>query len=337
MYAYWAAYWPVVVEYAPLIGLQLVFAYAFDALISLTRRREWIVSFGPIPVVLSANLFVWFPMGETWLALVVVALALGSKALLTRGGRHIVNPSAFGVAVVGAACMAFPDVLPYWDIAHYLNLPPHMMEVVLLLALIPQARVPIVLVSLAAFMMMNTLVWDHPPLRPDPAWAPVLLALVLLATDPSTIPKRGAGRVLFGLLLGGLIVLISTILELNGISDFYGKVLPIPLLNACAPWLDRQGARLPARLQAALEPRWNLAHMAVWLAFFAFHIQVGQIKASTFEARMHLENQTRFVVQRPSGPPRCDDNPMFCEPFSLRAELEAWLGQPTISSTRKSR
>ncbi len=57
---YWGWYWRPVYDAAPLIAAQLIFAYAFDMLLSWSRRRTYTLGFGPFPVIFSINLFLWF-------------------------------------------------------------------------------------------------------------------------------------------------------------------------------------------------------------------------------------------------------------------------------------
>jgi hypothetical protein len=327
LFAYWALYFRDVLDMLPLILLQLVFAYLFDILLGLTLRDRWTASFGPIPVVLSANLFVWFPPAASWLGLLVIATGLASKALIRRGDRHIFNPSAFGVAVVGLACIVFPAHAPYVDIAHQLNMPPNMLELIFLLALIPQARLPIVLVSLGALPVIEYGSEIAPFIRPAGFWAPVFLAVVLLATDPATIPKTGLGRLLFGATLGLLMLVISTWLQGQGISDFYGKVLPIPLVNAMNPWFDRAAAALSPQISGLFAPRHNRVHVALWAVFVLAHLYMDDVKPSAFEARRHAEERTPLVMHQPAQPPNCEENPVFCEPFSFVGEARAWAAR----------
>ena len=60
VYAYWGYYWRPVYDHAWLIIGQLLFAYTFDMLLAWSRRREYSLGFGPIPIILSINLFLWF-------------------------------------------------------------------------------------------------------------------------------------------------------------------------------------------------------------------------------------------------------------------------------------
>lgn len=328
LFAYWALYWDGVPPQLQLIGLQLIFAYAFDALLGLSLFKKWTVSYGPIPITLSANLFVWFPGDHFYLSVIVIALALASKALIRRDGRHIFNPSAVGIAIVGALCLMFPETFPYIDIAHQLNLAPNMLELIFLLALLPQLRIPIVLVSLAALFTTYILAGSHDLLLPGPFWPAVFLALVLLATDPATIPKTGGGRVLFGVTLGLVTVLVSSTLEYNGVSDFYGKVLAIPVANFFVPYFDRVASHDALAAERWLGPERNRYHVALWVLLVVVQSHTGVSKQGGFEAVWHRQLHTPHVVVRDSAA-TCDDNPVWCEPFSLLEEWSLWSAERT--------
>ena len=276
LFAYWSLYTPEVQAQLPIIGLQIAFGYAMDFVLGMTVDRRWDATFGPLPVVLSANLFVWFSDDSHALSFAVIAIAIASKWLVRRKGRHIFNPSAFGVASVGLACLLLPEMLRYQDIAHLFALPPQMLAAIGVVSLIAQARVPIALVSVMACATLLALHAGGLNSTIYPLWPAVLLALTLLLTDPATIPQTGMGRALFGTAAGLALWACSAGLTLLGERDFFGKVLPIPLLNLLVPWFDRVAAaftkrleRLPsrfARLSSVCEPRWNVAHMALWLA-----------------------------------------------------------------------
>src|SRR5262245_42097447 len=50
VFLYWGWYWPRVYEFAPLIVAQLLFAYAFEALLTWSRRAPCVLGFGLFPV-----------------------------------------------------------------------------------------------------------------------------------------------------------------------------------------------------------------------------------------------------------------------------------------------
>ena len=75
VYVYWGWYWPPVYDFAPLLLGQLLFAYVFDMLLSWSRREEYVLGFGPFPIVFSTNLFLWFK--DEWFGLQFALIALG--------------------------------------------------------------------------------------------------------------------------------------------------------------------------------------------------------------------------------------------------------------------
>ena len=60
VFIYWGTACPSVDEQVPLITAQICFAYGCEALFSWRRFGHWRFGFGPFPVVLSTNLFLWF-------------------------------------------------------------------------------------------------------------------------------------------------------------------------------------------------------------------------------------------------------------------------------------
>ncbi len=330
IYAYWGLYWRALPAFLPLIALQLVFAFALDALLALVRHGRWTLRLGPAPIVLSANLIVLFGVASWPLSLAVVAVALLSRDLLRIRGRHVFNPSAFGVAVVGVANLLVP-ALGYSDRAHEFDLPPHMTEVVVLLALVVQVRLPVVLVTLGAAGALWLLQTAGLHVF-SPTWAPVTLILLLFLTDPATTPRTQGGRLLFGLLAGTLMGLIGHGLEALGYSDFYAKVLALPFTNVATPWLDRAARRLARALPAfdrAVGRRWNRAHVAAWLLFVGATLS-PQDRADRLQrggtADHHRENRSAFLTPA-GGPFRCEANPLYCRPWRLDLELRCWAGQ----------
>jgi len=268
LFTYWAMYWSPVVAHVPVLAVQLVFAYAFDFLFAWTTRRAYVPTFGPVPIVLSANLFVWFPQALL-LNCLVIAAALASKSLLLRDGRHIFNPSAFGVAVAGSLCILLPALFSYQDVSHDFDRAPYMAHLILLLALIPQLRLGTTPVALgAAITMLGTMliVFSLTGYRggPSPWWPPWLLAITLLAGDPATIPSTPLSRLLFGLFLGFAFYVLSRAMLVSIGTDFFSKVIAIPFANFLVPTFDHMAHRLALRRPAwARESR---VYLVVWLS-----------------------------------------------------------------------
>jgi hypothetical protein len=73
-------YWRQAYDWAPFIGAQLLFAYAFDMLLTWSRRDRYLLGFGPFPIISSINLFLWFKNG-----LVLSAAHDGRRWFLGKG------------------------------------------------------------------------------------------------------------------------------------------------------------------------------------------------------------------------------------------------------------
>ena len=84
---YWGWYWRPVYDSAHLIAAQLVFAYAFDMLLSWSRRDTYTLGLGPFPVIFSINLFLWFKPDWFYLRFLMVALGFAAKELIRWDSR----------------------------------------------------------------------------------------------------------------------------------------------------------------------------------------------------------------------------------------------------------
>jgi hypothetical protein len=285
---YWGWHWQPVYDYAPLIVAQLIFAYAFDILLSWWRRSAYTLGFGPFPVIFSINLFLWFRPDWFYLQFVMVAVGFAAKELIrwTREGRlvHIFNPSSFPLAVFALALIltGTSDLTRGEDIAITQFYPPHIYLMLFLIGLPGQfffgvtsmtmsAVLATYVFGLAYFAVTGTYFFydSYIPIS-------VFLGMHLLFTDPSTSPRTELGRVIFGVLYGLSSVALYFLLGAAGVPSFYDKLLQVPILNLSARFLDRvaRSRRLavldPARLGRSLAPRQrNLAYMSVWALTFA--------------------------------------------------------------------
>ncbi len=156
IYLYWGVYWREVYRYGPLILVQLAFAYALDMLLCWWRRDKWVCGFGPFPIVLSINLFLWFTDGWFWAQFAVIAVAVLGKEFVTweRVGRrtHIFNPSAFALFVVSALLILTQStaLIRAGEIAFTFAYPPGMYVAILLVGLVVQALFSVTLVTLSS-------------------------------------------------------------------------------------------------------------------------------------------------------------------------------------------
>jgi Na+-translocating ferredoxin:NAD+ oxidoreductase RnfD subunit len=324
IFLYWSLYWPPLGRQLTVVALQVLFAYALDLALSYARTRRLVLSFGPLPVVLSTNLFIVFAPAHAAMHALPIAVAIASRHLFRRDDRPIFNPSALGLAVLGVLNLLWP-ALGDPDVAQEFALAPSMAELLLALALIVQLRLPVVLVAAGVVMGLAGRNELSDLIIFMPTWPPVLLVAVLLATDPATIPRTNPGRLLSGLALGVAMGALGAALTRAGYSDFYGKVLPVPLVNLLAPEFDRLGATMVRAVPAlgrALDPRYNRRHVALWLAVMVVAV-IGN-KYQWFDPNLHAYNRTPCLVRNDEGRLRCQENPLFCEGFRVDLELWCW-------------
>ena len=285
---YWGWHWSPVYDAVPLIAGQLVFAYAFDLLLGWSRRDAHRLGFGPVPVVFSINLFLWFADDWFHFQFLLVALGFAAKELIRweRDGRlvHIFNPASFPLAVFAAALIVtgMSGVTRAQDIAISQFYPPQMFLWIFLIALPGQylfgvttmtmaAVVSTYLFGLAYFAVTGVYFFydSYIPIA-------VFLGMHLLFTDPSTSPRTELGRILFGVLYGLSTVVLYVVLGRAGAPTFYDKLLQVPVLNLSVILIDRAARSAvlrrfdPAALGRSLAPRRrHLVYMGVWAVVFA--------------------------------------------------------------------
>ena len=284
---YWGSYWHQVVDAVPLIAAQLVFAYAFDALLTWSRRDTYTLGFGPFPIIFSTNLFLFFKPDWFYLQFLLVALGFTAKELLrwNKNGRrvHIFNPSSFTLAVFSIALLMTGSTGMTWgpEIATTQYNPPHIYAFIFLVALPGQFLFGVTTMTLSAvatlyaFCVAYLFTTGSQYFVELPFPIAIFLGMHLLFTDPSTSPRTELGRVIFGVLYGASVLALFALLEWLGLPSFYDKLLPVPVLNLMIQRIDRAAQsgwlkRLdPAALGRALAPRKrNLAYMTVWAGLF---------------------------------------------------------------------
>jgi hypothetical protein len=286
VYAYWGWFWPPVYDYAPLLVSQLLMAYAFDMLLAWSRREDYQLGFGPWPIVLSTNLFLWFK--DEWFIFQFALIALGflGKAFVRweRDGRrvHIFNPSAFTLAVFSVVLLTTGTSDLTWgrEIYTTFSLGPRIYTVLFAIGLVVMyffAITPVTAAAAATLFGASALyvaITGVPYFVDSEIPSAVFLGLHLLVTDPSTSPRTALGRGIFGVMYGLGVFALYAILGAFGLPTFYDKLLCVPLLNLAAPAIDRVVRSIgdrPVLHQLGLDGplgRRNLAHMAVWVLFF---------------------------------------------------------------------
>jgi len=294
---YWGWFAREVYAELPLILAQVLFLYAFEGLVTWSRGRVWRLGLGPLPIVFSTNLLLWFKDDWFFLQFVMVALGALGKQFVTwsREGKrtHIFNPSAFGQFLVAVALIATGttnDLTWGKQIAATFETP-HMLVVIFLLGLVVQYLFHVTLMTLAACaslcavnLVFHRITGTHYFVNTNIA-APIFLGIHLLVTDPSTSPRTNAGRIVFGGLYGLAYAALFWILEALEVPLFWDKLLPVPLLNLAVPLIDRAArggllGRLNRRWEAAARPgTLNLVHMGCWAALFVTLLSTRFIEA----------------------------------------------------------
>ena len=288
IFLYWGWHWHPVYEYAYLIVAQLLFAYAFETLLTWSQRGSYTLGFGPFPIVFSTNLFLWFRHEWFYLQFLMLAVGFAAKALIrwNRDGRrtHIFNPSSFMLTLFSLALLLTGTTNVTWgqDIAVTEFYPPHMYLFLFLIALPGQllfgvttmtmsAVVTTYLFGLAYFALTGTYYFfdSYIPIA-------VFLGMHLLFTDPSTAPRTEGGRMCFGALYGLSTIALYELLGVAGLPTFYDKLLQVPLLNLSVIAIDGAArstslARFdPGRLWPSLSGRRrHLAYISVWAVVFS--------------------------------------------------------------------
>lgn len=324
----------------PLIASQFVFIYALEGLITWSRGRTWRLGFGPMPIILSTNLLLWFKDDWFYLQFAMVAAGATAKQFITweRDGRriHIFNPSAFGQFLFAVVLIATGTTARLtWgkEIAATFEAPPHIYLQIFLLGLIVQYlfRVTLMTLSAAAVLVLLNLTYTH---STGSYWfiatnigSAVFLGIHLLLTDPSTSPRTNVGQVVFGVLYGlGYFVLFRWLDDAD-IPLFWDKLLPVPILNLCVPLIDRIARSGPVgwlnrRWEAALtSSKQNLIHMGAWALLFTWMIATGFVEAphpgeslafwskAYAEGRDHAgENLLKMTVHQASNGNRAANN-----------------------------
>ena len=283
VFLYWGWYWRPVYDHAWLLAAQLVFAYAFDMLLTWSRRGQYTLGVGPFPIILSTNLFLWFRDDWFYLQFLMLAVGFMGKEFVRwdRDGRntHIFNPSAFSLGLFSLVLILTGTTDVTWgeDIASTLTLAPNIYLFLFAAGLVVMHFFSITLVAACAGAVLFFLSAAYSAATGVPYFldseipTAVFLGLHLLVTDPSTSPRTPLGKAAFGVLYGLGVFFLYWLLGTLGVPTFYDKLLCVPLLNLSVQTVDRIASKVPdVRLsqRARLLTHNNVAHMAVWILLF---------------------------------------------------------------------
>lgn len=251
IYTVWGLYVPGIRGYAPLVLAQLLFSYGFHILLTWTRREHYGLGFGPVPIILSFNLFILFRPEWFYWQFVLIAIGFVGKEAIRweKDGRsaHIFNPSSFALVVVSAVLIltGTTDRTLGVEIASWLAHAPHVHALLFLISIPVQLLFGVTTMTLAAFLTTflfglayygatgTYLFFD--------AYIPVavFVGMLLLITDPSTAPRTESGRIVFGVLYALGIITAFALLRMANLPAFYDKLLPVPILNLMVRAIDR--------------------------------------------------------------------------------------------------
>jgi hypothetical protein len=289
IFAYWGWYWPQVYDSFYLIIAQLIFAYAFDMLLSWSRRDRYTLGFLQFPIVFSMNLFLWFKPEWFYFQFMMLAVGFLAKELIRwqKDGRetHVFNPSAFALMVFSVALILTRTTDLTWgkEIAITQFYPPHMYLFIFLIGLPAQYLFGVTTMTMSA--VLTTYLFGLAYYTATGVYfffdsyipISVFFGMHLLFTDPSTAPRTELGRIIFGVLYGLGNILMYQLLQSAGVPEFYDKLLPVPILNVSIQLIDRIARSKvlrwldPSSLARSLQGRQrHLAYIAVWVCVFVF-------------------------------------------------------------------
>ena len=302
VYAYWGYHWELipgsglrpVYDHALLMLGQVIFAYAFGILLSWSRHQKYILGFGPIPIIFSVNLFLWFRDDWFYMQFLMIALGFMGKEYIrwNREGRsmHIFNPSAFALGLFSLVLILTNTTHLTWgqEIASTLTLAPNIYTFLFLIGLVVMYFFSITLVAGMAAISLFVLSTLYSALAGVPYFldseipAAVFLGLHLLVTDPSTSPRTALGKLIFGVFYGCGVFVLYTLLGALGAPTFYDKLLCVPILNLSVIAIDKLVRSVQSEnllnvwKQNWMSGRANLAHMIAWVVIFGSMSVLGK-------------------------------------------------------------
>ena len=302
VYAYWGYHWELipgsglrpVYDHALLMVGQIIFAYAFGILLSWSRNEKYILGFGPIPIIFSVNLFLWFRDDWFYMQFLMIALGFMGKEYIrwNREGRsmHIFNPSAFALGLFSLVLILTNTTHLTWgqEIASTLTLAPNIYTFLFLIGLVVMYFFSITLVASMAAISLFGLSTLYSTFAGVPYFfdseipAAVFLGLHLLVTDPSTSPRTALGKLIFGVFYGFGVFVLYTLLGTLGAPTFYDKLLCVPILNLSVIAIDKIVRSVQSEnVLNVWKKNWmsghaNLAHMIAWVVIFGSMSVLGK-------------------------------------------------------------
>jgi Na+-translocating ferredoxin:NAD+ oxidoreductase RnfD subunit len=270
----------------------------------------------------------WWSLHGWWIFAATSAVALLSKYLITFRGRHVFNPSNFGL--VPCFLLLGPeraDPLAFW----WGPLSPALVVALVLivaggLAILGRLHLTGIAVAfwlsfaaglavLAASGHAMTAAWHVGPIEGFDFWwtlvssPEILVFLFFMITDPRTIPTSAAGRRAYAVGVG----LLATLLIAPFTTEFAAKVAVLAalfLVCAARPLLLVVGARAPARAVRAPRPLAAAAAVIGALVFAGLVVAAGtpaRPDATSWAATGAKPALPEVVVESSEGVAAIDD------------------------------
>jgi len=287
-------HWSGFTDQLLLIFAQVIFAYIIELLCQFTIRDRVKLGFGPFPIVISINFFIWFKDEYFYLQFLMVALGILFKYLFTwnkwGSKSHIFNPSSLSLCVFSLFLMVTQNTV---HLTHAFDVSTKLYShnaylLLFLTGIVVQYFFSVTLMTLfgvatlvllgMGYHYLTGIYWFIDTNIP-PA---VFLGLHLLITDPKTAPRSQLGRSAFGILYGISIFALYGLLDYFGTPTFYDKILFVPILNLMAPWIDEKSRYIGQRVFSVININkilpilsHNILHITVWVGLFTALIQGG--------------------------------------------------------------
>jgi len=308
IYFFVGIYYPGVAQWAPFIIYQLIVAFVFDFLVSVFRHNRYKLGFQVFPIVLSINLFMWFKpeyyAGQ--LAMIVAAILAKNYIVRTVEGRsrHIFNPSALPMAITTVLIVLMLNaeyMLNTNNVVTSYLLAPHFQLFVFVMGMFSHLAGRVSFISLGAVATLFivdgvfTAIAGLPPMG-DILQPSVFVGITLLVTDPVTSPKTRTGQLIYGSLYGIMIVIGYITLNHFGFPRYYDKILPVPILNFLAPYLDRIKVPLWGPMKS---PVWQGTWAPAALYAVVFLAMLPTVERAFLRRTYFIENPTRATARDP--------------------------------------
>ena len=316
---YWGWYWREVYDAAYLLAAQLLFAYAFDILLSWTRRDTYTLGFSPFPVIFSINLFLWFKADWFYMQFLLIAVGFVAKEFMRweKDGRrvHIFNPSSFPLGLFSLGLLVTGTTAVTWgqEIATTLYYAPQIYLIIFLVSLPGQLLFGVTTMTMSAVATMYAFGLVYFALTGTyyflDTYIPiaVFLGMHLLFTDPSTSPRTELGRIVFGMVYALSVVALYGALGAFGAPRFYDKLLAVPVMNLLIQAIDRIARsnalrRLDPRALARglIGRQRNLAYIGLWTTVF-IAMSAAQGVGDTHRGHWVMFWQQACAEDRPNG------------------------------------